>query len=370
MNDIIEFYKSIIIQIATPYSTGTGFLLKNEKMVVTNEHVVRDNREVAINGSSIEKQMVQVLFTDPKYDLAFLKAPELLEKVPEAVLNRNDNLQQGDKIVAIGHPFGMKYAATQGIVSNTTQESGGVRYIHHDAALNPGNSGGPLIDVDGKVVGVNTFIIKSGNSVGFSLPVKYLIKTIEEFKSSGDNIGTRCFSCSNLVFENEQNGKYCPNCGSKIKLPSEVDEYEPLGITKTIEDILVDTGHRVQLARRGPFNWEIEQGSAKISISYYEKTGLIIGDAYLCNLPLKDIKPLYEFLLRQNYENEALTFSVKGQNIVLSLFIYDRYLNKETGVKLIKHLFEKADYYDNILVENYGAIPGRNQNFKSICEYL
>jgi len=159
-----------------------------------------------------------------------------------------------------------------------------------------------------------------------------------------------------LVFENDKKDKYCPNCGSKIEIPSEVEEYEPIGVAKTIENMLVDTGHRVHLARRGPFNWEVEQGSAKISVSYYEKTGLIIGDAYLCSLPQKDIKPLYEFLLRQNYENEGLTFSVKGQDIVLSLFIYDRYLNKATGVKLIQHLFDRADYYDNILVEDYGAI--------------
>ena len=355
MNDIIELYKNIIVQIATPYSTGTGFLLKEEKLIVTNEHVVRSNREVAINGSCFEKQMAKVLFTDIKHDLAFIQAPEEIENVPDVKLKQNEKVEQGDQIVAIGHPFGMKYSATQGIVSNTTQEKSGIFYIHHDAALNPGNSGGPLLDEEGVIIGINTFIIKSGNSVGFSLPVKYLIKAIKDYKDGNGKIGTRCYSCSNMVFENESNNKYCPNCGSKIELPSEVEEYEPLGVAKTIESMLEDTGHRPQLARRGPFNWKIEHGSAKISIFYYEKTGLIIGDAYLCNLPQKDIKPLYEFLLRQNYENEGLTFSVKGQDIVLSLFIYDRYLNKETGVKLIQHLFERADYYDNILVEKYGA---------------
>ena len=356
MNDIIELYKNVIIQIATPYSTGTGFLLGDEKLIVTNEHVVRSNKEVVINGNNIEKQMVKVLFTDPKHDLAFLAAPRMIKKITEVKLGEKGSVSQGDQIIAVGHPFGMKYSATQGIVSSTTQEKNGIFYIHHDAALNPGNSGGPLLDKEGAIIGVNTFIIRSGNSVGFSLPVEYLIDTIDAFKKGGERIGTRCFSCSNLVFEDESKDNYCPNCGSKIEIPSKITTYEPLGVAKTIENILTDTGHRVQLARRGPFNWEVEEGSAKISVSYYEKTGLIIGDAYLCKLPPKDIKPLYEFLLRQNYENEALTFSVKGQDIVLSLFIYDRYLNKETGVKLIQHLFERADYYDNILVEDYGAI--------------
>jgi len=65
---------------------------------------------------------------------------------------------------------------------------------------------------------------------------------------------------------------------------------------------------------------------------------------------------MHEYLLRQNHEIEGLTFSIRGQDIVLSLLIYDRYLNAETGMKLFQHLFERADYYDNVLVEVYGAI--------------
>ena len=81
-----------------------------------------------------------------------------------------------------------------------------------------------------------------------------------------------------------------------------------------------------------------------------------MGDASLCSLPKENINPLYEYLLKQNYEIEGLTFSIKENDIVLSLLIYDRYLNMDTGMKLFKYLFEKADYYDNILVDKYGAI--------------
>ena len=81
-----------------------------------------------------------------------------------------------------------------------------------------------------------------------------------------------------------------------------------------------------------------------------------MGDASLCLLPKENIKPLYEYLLKQNHEIEGLTFSIKENDIVLSLLIYDRYLNMDTGMKLFQHLFQKADDYDNILVEKYGAI--------------
>jgi len=86
----------------------------------------------------------------------------------------------------------------------------------------------------------------------------------------------------------------------------------------------------------GPNHWSIRRGSAKINIAYHEKSGLIIGDAYLATLPEDNIKELYTFLLKQNYKLEGLTFSVKGQDIILSLLIYDQYLNKEvTEIRVV-----------------------------------
>lgn len=354
MKDIIDLYRNVVIQIATPYSTGTGFYLKEPNLIVTNEHVVRDNAEVVVDGGGFKKQLVKVVFIDPKYDLAFLAPPQNSE-LPEVHLGTNKILHEGDSVLAIGHPLGLKYSATNGIISNTQHEMGGILYLQHDAALSPGNSGGPLVDKEGEIVGINTFIMKDGNSIGFSLPVRYLATTVDEFLAAGKKIGTRCSSCSNLVFEDTVENGYCPHCGAKVQLPAKSDDYEPMGIAKSIEEMIIQAGHQVRLARVGPNKWEIQKGSAKINISYHEKTGLITGDAYLCVLPKENIKPLYEYLLRQNYKTEGLTFSIREQDIILSLLIFDRYFNADTGFQLFQHLFEKADYYDNILVEQYGA---------------
>lgn len=354
MKAVIDQFRGVIIQIATPYSTGTGFYLRDADLIVTNDHVVQDNRKVVIDGHLIEKQLVRVIFSDPKHDLAFLEAPKQTN-LPEVELGTAKNLSEGDQVIAIGHPFGFKYTSTQGIISNVSHEINDINYYLIDAALNPGNSGGPLLDRQGDVIGVNTFIVKDGNNIGFSLPISYLAEAIEEFNKSERKVGARCSSCQNIVNESNIDGQYCPFCGSKVKLPSQIDDYEPIGVAQTVETMLEKAGHDVQLSRRGPNNWDIRQGSARISIAYYEKNGLITGDAYLCTLPKKEIGPLYEYLLRQNYEVESLTFSVKDQDVILSLLIYDRYLNVETGLKLFTHLFERADYYDNILVEEYGA---------------
>jgi len=355
MEKIIEQYKEIIVQIATPYSTGTGFYCHEHQLIITNEHVVRDNREVIIDGAFFDKQLSKVLYIDQKYDLAFLKVPKGANARP-VLLSQQNNLKEGQKVIAIGHPFSMNYAATQGIISSTNQSQDDLEYIHHDAALNPGNSGGPLVNEAGEVIGVNTFIIQGGNNIGFSLPTHYVLKAIVEFKKGDGQVAARCSACTNVVFANRSTNRYCPDCGARLTIPSAIEVFEPFGVPNTIEGMLKASGHPVELSRRGPNNWEIEEGSAHINISYHEQSGLIIGDAYLCSLPKQNIKPLYEYLLKQNYLIEGLTFSVKGQDIVLSLLIYDRYLNIDTGVKLFNKLFAKADYYDNILVEEYGAL--------------
>jgi serine protease Do len=361
LNQIIDRYKNVVIQIATPYSTGTGFYLGSYNLIITNEHVVRGNKQVVIGGAGFEKQLAGVLYLDEKFDLAFLTPPDQHD-MPDVALATDEQVREGDQVVAVGHPFGLKYTATQGIVSNTLHQQDDIRYIQHDAALNPGNSGGPLINLQGEVLGVNTFIIRDGNSIGFSLPYQYLLDTLEDFTRGNGEEGARCASCSNIVFQHESQLSYCPHCGSRLVLPGEQEEYEPIGVKKTIEDLLGELGYAVDLSRRGPNQWEVHRGSAQIRISYHEQTGLIIGDAILVQLPRKDIQPIYTFLLRENFSLTGLTFSVKGRDIILSLLIYDRYLNIKTGRQLFEHLFVKADAYDNVLVEKFGAFWKSEEN--------
>ncbi len=360
---IIDQYRNAVIQIATPYSTGTGFYLYEYDIIITNEHVVRDNKNVVINGKSMEKQMVSVLYVDPKYDLAFLSSPST-HKMSDLKLSSKKIFQEGDTVVAVGHPFGLKFTATQGILSSLEHVQKNITYLQHDAALNPGNSGGPLIDFHGDIIGVNTFIIRNGNNIGFSLPVKTLHEAILDFKEGKGVAGVRCNSCSNVVFENTVDSGYCNICGSEITMIADLETYEPVGINKSIESLLVDLGYDINLSRKGPSNWQIIHGSADIQVSYYEKTGLIVGDAFLCKLPKKDIKPIYTFLLQQNFNLEGLTFSVKDQAIILSLLIYDQYFKINTAKELFKQLFETADKYDVLLVEEFGA-EWKSNNKKS-----
>jgi len=356
MPDFVEDYRNTIVQIATPYSTGTGFFLRNHGLIVTNHHVVEGNQAVVIEGAKFKKQLARVRYIDSKYDLAFLGAPMNGEELPDIFLGITKTLRERDAVTAIGHPFGLKFSLKSGIVSNTAELLNGIPYLHIDAALNPGNSGGPLVDTEGEVVGINTFVIQNGDNTGFSLPVRFLKDTLDQFLEARSDNACRCTACLNILTEDTVENKHCTHCGNKAELPSHAEEYIPSGTAKTIETLISNIGHDVRLSRSGPNAWEIRHGSASIIITYHEKTGLLSADALLCELPKKDIKPLYEYLLRENHRNEGISLSVHEQDIVLSLLIFDRYLNEETGQAMLRELFEKADFYDNKLVEEFGAI--------------
>ena len=355
MDHSIDEYRKVIVQIATPYSTGTGFLLKDYGVIVTNLHVVEDNRTVVVECDAFPKQVSTVKYLDKKYDLAFLSAPSGLGQLPGLSLGSSDAVRIRDEVTALGHPFGLKFAVKSGYVSNVREVVNNIPYIHIDVALNPGNSGGPLMNKQGEVIGVNTFIMRDSDSVGFALPADILRQSLEGFGKSGAADAARCTGCANIMTKERCEGEHCGACGALIQLPSATLPYVATGVAGSVERVISRLGYDVSLSRCGPNAWEVRQGSARIIITYHEKSGLISADAMLCQLPETQIKPLYEYLLRENYSNSAMTLSVSEQDILLSLLIYDRYLDEETGIEMMGELFQKADYYDNILVEQYNA---------------
>ncbi len=359
--EIINLFQPVIIQIATPQGTGTGFYLKEHNLIVTNDHVVKGNYEVAVSGKHLEKMMSPVYYNDARYDLAFIGVPKDAD-LPLIKLGSSHPVKDGDKVIAIGHPYGLNYTATEGIVSKASRQNKGLNYIQIDAAINPGNSGGPLVNEDGEIVGVNTFIVAGGDNLGFALPTSYLEEALNEYKPFYGKAVVKCSSCTNFVTAENVDGEYCPFCGAKVELPAikQESEYKPVGASATIEKILESLGKDVKLARKGPYAWEITEGSANIAINY-NQNGFIVGDCFICSLPKTNIAEIYEFLLRENFDLEGIMFSVFKQNIVLSSLIFDQYLTYETGLETFKNLFSKADYYDTLLVEKYGAIPREKQ---------
>lgn len=360
IQEIIELYQSTVVQIATKTGTGTGFYLHAYDLIVTNNHVVKGARKVTVQGKTFDKKLMPVLFTDERYDLAFLLPTTDMKAMPELKLGHYERLKDGDEVIAIGHPYGLNYTATQGVISKVDRVQQGLKYIQIDAAINPGNSGGPLVNDQAEVVGVNTFIIKGGDNLGFALPVHYLREALEQYQPVRGEVAMRCPSCTTLITEQTlDHDKYCPNCGTAVDFPRAADyQEEPVsGIAKTIEDILEAIGYDRELARTGQNRWEVERGSASIRISYNPDTYFIISDAFLCQLPKQNIGSLYTFLLRENMNLTGKFFSLHEGNVVLSSMIFDLDLTLDTGENLFRDLFDKADYYDTLLINQFGCQP-------------
>ena len=158
---------------------GSGFVIHPGGYVVTNAHVVEGSTSVQVRLASGRRLTGTVIGRDRRVDLALVKvdAPETLPVLP---LGDSERLAVGELVLALGHPFGLEQTVSLGIVSRKgaplQAAAPGFDFIQTDAAVNPGNSGGPLVDMGGRVVGVNTMAARNG-SIGFAIPVN-LIKTL------------------------------------------------------------------------------------------------------------------------------------------------------------------------------------------------
>jgi len=170
---------------------GSGFVIDKDGHILTNYHVIADARQVEVTMHNRKKYKATVVGTDPPHDLAVIqiKAPDL---VP-AVLGDSRNLQVGQKVYAIGNPFGLAGTMTRGIVSSIrpVREPNGAMIeeaIQTDAAINPGNSGGPMMNWHGEVIGINTMILSSvgqNSGVGFAIPINTAKAVLNDLMTLG-----------------------------------------------------------------------------------------------------------------------------------------------------------------------------------------
>lgn len=349
---ILEKYIENIIQIMTPYGTGTGFIIDN--LIITNSHVVSGLKEVVISAKKIKRTIAKVIYDDPNYDLAFIEFDFALPK--NSLKLSLTHVEDGDTTIAIGHPYGLNYTATEGIVSRASRLQGDLEYIQIDAAINPGNSGGPLLNAEGDVTGVNTFIIQNANNLGFALPYFYVAEALEDFKKLHKKNIIKCPSCKNLIDEEEIKNDYCPECGIKLEVAKlRRKGYNPTGATKLLEEILTSLDINVTLARRSQSSWRIDEGTARIDINYYEN-GIIIGDAKLCGIPSKNINDIYDYLLEENAKLTYLQFSINENSIYLSYLIVDSSLTQNEGKIALERLIKYANKFDDILITKFGAL--------------
>lgn len=170
---------------------GSGFILNKEGYILTNDHVVRNFDKFKVVFKNVKEPVsAKLIGTDPMIDVALLKV-EASQDLQPIEIGDSSAVKVGDWAIAIGAPFGLEQSMTVGVISKVGRggiDNSGVHYIQTDAAINQGNSGGPLLDINGRVVGINRMIVSpSGGSIGlgFAIPINEAKAIVEELKSGG-----------------------------------------------------------------------------------------------------------------------------------------------------------------------------------------
>ncbi|MGR3473229.1 MAG: DegQ family serine endoprotease [Sulfitobacter sp.] len=169
---------------------GSGFVISEDGYVVTNNHVIESADEITIEFFSGEELVAKVIGTDPKTDIALLKV-EASQPLPFVSFGDSNAARVGDWVIAMGNPLGQGFSVSAGIVSARNRALSGTYddYIQTDAAINRGNSGGPLFNMDGEVIGVNTAILSpNGGSIGigFSMASNVVTRVIDQLQEFGE----------------------------------------------------------------------------------------------------------------------------------------------------------------------------------------
>nr|WP_294938012.1 trypsin-like peptidase domain-containing protein [uncultured Flavobacterium sp.] len=191
-NPILEYYYGYRGgQQQTQIGTGSGVIISEDGYIVTNNHVIQNATELEVTLNNNRSYKAKLMGTDSKMDVALLKI-DTDEKLPYAVFGNSDNMKVGEWVLAVGNPYNLNSTVTAGIVSakaRNLSKDGIQAFIQTDAAVNPGNSGGALVNTRGELVGINTMISsQTGSYIGYSFAVPSNItrKIIEDLMEYGN----------------------------------------------------------------------------------------------------------------------------------------------------------------------------------------
>lgn len=202
IKDLVNRYGEGVVQIRTPSGSGSGFVIDSEGHCITNCHVIEGETKITVDifeqrGNAINERSisdVEIVALTPFFDLALLKLPNPnSKKYKHVFLGIIEDVRPGDLAFAVGNPLGLTRSVTQGIISNTRRNVQGQVYLQTTAQISPGNSGGPLFNARGQVIGVTNMKIPMGEGLGFAIPINYVtdfLRNREAFAFNKENPNT------------------------------------------------------------------------------------------------------------------------------------------------------------------------------------
>jgi len=228
----------------------------------------------------------------------------------------------------------------------------GKYYIQTDAAVNPGNSGGPIFNEKNEVVGVTVSKLSNADNMGFGIRVEALRKLLE-FVEAVDRTAfqVQCDSCDELISEEEE---FCPSCGEK--LPEGIfEEREPSSLSTFCERAIREMGVNPVLARDGYDSWTFHKGSSEVRIFVYENTYLFAVSP-INLLPKKEVERVLDYILGEDFSPYKL--GIEGRQIYIAYRVHLSDITDASEDEILTNLVNlalKADEMDNMMVEEFGC---------------
>ena len=326
-------------------SLGSGFIIKEDGIVITNNHVIANAEDILIRVGDKEYS-AEVIGADPYMDLAVLKM-KTKNKFKPVTFGDSSKARVGDWVVAIGNPFGLGGTVTSGIISARNRQIGLTRYedfIQTDASINQGNSGGPLFNLKGEVIGVNTAIIAPGQSgsigIGFAIPANAASNVIDQLIKFGETkrgwLGVRIQEVTKEIADVEKLKK--PE-GALVASVGQNSPAERAGI-KAGDIILEFDGKKINTMKKLPNVVASTEVGKSVELKIWRNKKLISKRLTLGRLETSDeFKETKPKIVKKDEEIESLKIAVREIN---DQDISSRKLNKKTKGVIITEISTRS----------------------------
>ena len=348
---------------------GSGFIIDEKGIVVTNNHVIQDAEDIVVIVNGDQEFKAKVIGADPLSDIAVLQL-ETKENFIPVQFGDSDKARIGDWVIAIGNPFGLGGTVTSGIISARNRSIGLSRYedyIQTDASINSGNSGGPLFDMNGDVIGINTAILGRSGSVGigFSIPsnsAKIVINQLIEFGETKRGwLGVRIQDVTKEIADVEKLDK--PR-GALVASVAENSPSDKAGI-KAGDIILEFNGVKINKMKELPAIVAKTKVGITVKVKVWRNKKELIRNVLLGRLETSDdfkVKKIPEDLEKKELEIESLKITVRLLN---KDDIKTRKLpNQTTGIVVTK--IKNNSPLNNSLKVNSIIVEAQKKKIKSI----
>ena len=333
---------------------GSGFIIDEKGIVVTNNHVIQGAEDIIVRVNGDKEFKAKVVGADPLSDIAVLQL-ETKEKFIPVKFGDSDKARIGDWVIAIGNPFGLGGTVTSGIISARNRSIGLSRYedyIQTDASINSGNSGGPLFDLNGDVIGINTAILgRSGSiGIGFSIPSNSAIIVIEQLIKFGETkrgwLGVRIQEVTKEIAEVEKLDK--PR-GALVASVAENSPSDKAGV-KAGDIILEFNGENIQEMKQLPMIVARTEVGKKVKVKIWRNKKEIIKDITLGRLETsEDFKVTEKKKLPKESVIENLKITVRE---LTDMDIKSRSLPNQTSGLVITNIEKNSPLSKSIEVNS------------------